>query len=108
MKTAVYCLDFMQDSPVTDSLSKGGHMKKIVILLAAMTFAVSPAIGASKKKSQEAKEADEITKQHDNTLRALRDGLPLILPSWSLPIYFGTHMDETGKKPEKTAKKKKI
>jgi hypothetical protein len=102
MKTAVYCLDFMQDSPVTDSLSKGGHMKKIVILLAAMTFAVSPAIGASKKKSQEAKEADEIAKQHDNTLRAL------ILPSWSLPIYFGTHMDETGKKPEKTAKKKKI
>ena len=38
--------------------------------------------------------------------RALRDGLPLILPSWSLPVYFGTGMDEMGKKPEKTAKSK--
>jgi len=43
-----------------------------------------------------------------NTLRALRDGLPLILPSWSLPVYFGMHMDEKDKKkPEKTATKKK-
>jgi len=42
-----------------------------------------------------------------NTLRALRDGLPLILPSWSLPVYFGMHLDEKDKKPEKTAKKKK-
>jgi len=82
-------------------------MKKFVILIAATIFAVSPAI-AAKKKSQEAKEADEIAKQHDNTLRALRDSLPLILPSWSLPVYFGTHMDETGKKPEKSAKKKKM
>ena len=52
-------------------------------------------------------EADEIAKQHDNTLRALRDGLPLILPCWSLPVYFGMHMDEKDKKPEKTATKKK-
>jgi type II secretory pathway pseudopilin PulG len=83
-------------------------MKKVVILFAAMAFAVTPAVAATKQKSKEAKEAEEIAKQHDNTLRALRDGLPLILPSWSLPVYFGTHMDETGKKPEKTAKKKKM
>jgi hypothetical protein len=83
-------------------------MKKIIILFAAMAFAVSPAVAASKQKAKEAKEAEEIAKQHDNTLRALRDGLPLVLPSWSLPIYFGTHMDETGKTAEKTAKKKKM
>jgi hypothetical protein len=85
-------------------------MKKIIILFAAMAFAVSPAVAASKskQKSKEAKEAEEIAKQHDNTLRALRDGLPLILPSWSLPVYFGTHMDETGKTAEKSAKKKKM
>ena len=81
-------------------------MKKIVILFAAAAFAVTPAFAAS-KKSKEAKEAEEIAKQHDNTLRALRDGLPLILPSWSLPVYFGMNMDETGKKTEKTAKKKR-
>jgi hypothetical protein len=85
-------------------------MKKIVILLAAAAFVVSPAMAASKqKKSQEAKEAEEIAKQHDNTLRALRDGLPLILPSWSLPVYFGTNMDQMGKKNDKggkTAKQK--
>jgi hypothetical protein len=34
--------------------------------------------------------------------RALRDALPLVLPSWSLPIYFGMHLDET-----KNEKKKK-
>ena len=78
-------------------------MKKIVILFAAMAFAVSPAVAASKQKSKEAKEAEEIAKQHDNTLRALRDGLPLVLPSWSLPVYFGTGMDKTA---EKSAKKK--
>ncbi len=82
-------------------------MKKVVILLAAAAFAVTPAVAASKQKSKEAKEAEEIAKQHDNTLRALRDGLPLILPSWSLPVYFGMNLDETGKKTEKTAKKKR-
>jgi len=52
-------------------------------------------------------ETEDIAKQHDNTLRALRDGLPLILPSWSLPVYFGAHMDEKVKEPQKTAKQKK-
>jgi hypothetical protein len=49
----------------------------------------------------------EIAKQHDNTLRALRDGLPLILPTWSLPIYFNMNKDDKSDKTEKTAKKKK-
>ena len=85
----------------------GASMKKFIVLLAFSAFIAAPATAATKQKSKQATEAEEIAKQHDNTLRALRDGLPLILPSWSLPVYFGTHMDETGKKPEKTAKKKK-
>jgi hypothetical protein len=85
----------------------GASMKSIFLLLVISAFAISPAAAASKQKSKQATEAEEIAKQHDNTLRALRDGLPLILPSWSLPVYFGMHMDEKDKKPEKTAKKKK-
>lgn len=53
-------------------------------------------------KTKQTTEADEIAKQHDNTLRAVRDALPLVLPSCSLPFYFGMHLDET-----KDAKKKK-
>ena len=78
-------------------------MKKLVLLLAAAAFAASPVAAIGKeKKSKEAKEAEEIAKQHDNTWRALRDGLPLVLPTWSLPIYFSMHQDE--KKDEKKKK----
>ena len=82
-------------------------MKKIIVLLAFSAFVAAPATAATKQKSKQATEAEEIARQHDNTLRALRDGLPLILPSWSLPVYFGMHMDGTDKRSEKTAKKKK-
>jgi hypothetical protein len=82
-------------------------MKKLVLLLVAMAFAASPAAAASKhKKSKETAEAEEIAKQHDNTRRALRDALPLVLPTWSLPVYFGMHLDET-KNETKNEKKKK-
>jgi hypothetical protein len=54
------------------------------------------------KKQKQSTEAEEIAKQHDNTRRALRDALPLVLPSWSLPFYFGMHLDDTkNKKAEK-------
>ena len=68
-------------------------MKKVALLLVA-ALVTSPAFAAKKKMTKEEIEAAEIAKQHDNTLRALRDGLPLILPSWSLPVFFGTKMDE--------------
>jgi hypothetical protein len=74
-------------------------MRKIVLLLVAAAFAASPAVAATKqKKTKQTTEAEEIAKQHDNTRRALRDALPLVLPSWSLPFYFGMHLDETKKK----------
>lgn len=94
-------------------------MKKIVMLLAAVAFAASSALAQDAKKdakpeakqeakqtaaatpkhhkrkmTKEEKEAADIAQQHDNTRRAVRDALPLVLPSWSLPIFFGTHMDD--------------
>jgi hypothetical protein len=58
--------------------------------------------GTKEKKQKQSTEAEEIAKQHDNTRRALRDALPLVLPSWSLPFYFGMHLDDTkNKKAEK-------
>jgi hypothetical protein len=76
---------------------------KLVPMLVVAAFATSPAVAATKQKTvKQTTEAEEIAKQHDNTRRALRDALPLVLPSWSLPIYFGMHLDET-----KDEKKKK-
>ena len=80
-------------------------MKKVFLLFVVAAFAVSPAMAATKqKKSKQAAEAEDIAKQHDNTLRAVRDGLPLVLPSWSLPFYFGMHMDEKTAKADKAKK----
>ena len=90
-------------------------MKKLVLLIVIAAFAASPAAAASKHKKSEqtpeakqAAEAEDIAKQHDNTLRALRDGLPLVLPSWSLPVFFGAHLDEKMKGETKTEKKKEV
>jgi hypothetical protein len=95
------------DGPAIDSteLPKGGTMKKFAILLVAAAFAATPAVAAHKKK---AKTDDTFAKQSANTARILRDGLPLVLPSWSLPIYFGTHMDQPAKTAKKSSKKKKM
>jgi hypothetical protein len=74
-----------------------------LVLLLVVAFATSPAVAATKQKTvKQTTEAEEIAKQHDNTRRALRDALPLVLPSWSLPMYFGMHLDQT-----KDEKKKK-
>ena len=76
---------------------------KLVLMLVIAAFATSPAVAATKQKTViQTTEAEDIAKQHDNTRRALRDALPLVLPSWSLPIYFGMHLDQT-----KDEKKKK-
>jgi hypothetical protein len=76
---------------------------KLVLMLVLAAFATSPAVAATKQKTvKQTAEAEEIAKQHDNTRRALRDALPLVLPTWSLPVYFGMHLDQT-----KDEKKKK-
>jgi len=78
-------------------------MKRFILLLVAAAFVASPAAAATKqKKDSQTAEVEDIAKQHDNTRRALRDALPLVLPSWSLPFYFGMNLDQT-----KDQKKKK-
>lgn len=74
-------------------------MRKIAALLVVAAFAATPAAAASKhhKRHMKAKES-VFAKQSANTMRILRDGMPLVLPSWALPVYFGTGMDKTGKK----------
>jgi hypothetical protein len=64
-------------------------MKKITLLLLVAAFAASPAAAATKKKAKK----DVAAEQASNTMHIIRDGLPLVLPSWSLPLYFGMHMD---------------
>ena len=77
-------------------------MKKLFLLLVVAVFAASPAAAATKqKKTKQATEAEQIAKQNDNTKRLVRDALPLVLPTWSLPIYFGMHLDETKNEKKK-------
>lgn len=79
-------------------------MKKLTLVLVVAIAAASPALAAtkhSKKMTKQQTEAAEIAKQNDNTRRALRDSLPLVLPSWSLPIFFGMKMDEKLKESDK-------
>ena len=83
-------------------------MKKFILLVAALAIAASPALAAKKKKmTKEEEDAAKVAEYNDNTRRALRDSLPLWLPSWAVPIYFGTHMDEKMKEGDKREKKKK-
>lgn len=83
-------------------------MKKFALAFMAVVIAAAPALAATKPKKMTKQEAEaaEIAKQHDNTRRALRDSLPLVLPSWSLPIFFGMKMDEKLKEGDKKAAKK--
>ena len=87
---------------VAVSRHMGEFMKKVVLLAAAIALAASPALAAKKRKmTKEEQENAKIAEQHDNTRRALRDSLPLWLPSWAVPIYFSTGMDQKMKEGDK-------
>jgi len=76
-------------------------MRKIAALFVAAAFVAAPAFANDKKAE---KTDDTFAKQNANTMRIMRDGLPLVLPSWSLPIFFGTHMDQKLKEGDKPHK----
>ncbi len=81
----------------------GGDMKKIALLLVLAAFAASPAAAASKKKHES--EFDQAMAQNKKNLSLFVQGLPLILPTWSLPIYFKMQ-EEDADKPKHGKRKK--
>lgn len=90
---------------------KRAGMKKFVIVLGIAAVAVAPAVAKTKaekaKEAAESTEAAQIAQQHANTLRLLREGLPLVLPSWLLPVYFNMNKDPKTDTAAKAAKTKK-
>ena len=74
-------------------------MKKFALLLAAVALAVTPAVAASKhKKAKEPTEAEKIAQQREDTKNVLVDSLPIVLPTWSLPVFFAVHKDAPPRK----------
>jgi hypothetical protein len=69
-------------------------MKRLLIALVAVAFAASPAAAAKKHaKAKQPTEAEQIAQQREYTKRVLVDSLPIVLPTWSLPIFFAIHKD---------------
>jgi hypothetical protein len=62
-------------------------MKKISLLLIVAVFAASPA-GAAPKKKSDLLTYEEAMAQNAKSWRLVQEGLPLVLPSWAIPIYF--------------------
>lgn len=80
-------------------------MKKIAVLIALAAFAATPAMAASKSKKKHESEFDKAMAQNEKNLSLVVQALPLILPTWSLPIYF--KMQEDADKSAHGKKKKK-
>jgi hypothetical protein len=74
-------------------------MKKIALLLLVAAVAASPAAADTKKKATKMT-ADNAQKSNPNdaSWRLVRDGAPLVLPWWSLPVYFNVVHKEPDKK----------
>jgi hypothetical protein len=91
-------------------------MKKLALLLALAIVAAAPTAAMAKAKKKSAKPApqvqtdpqkmtpDEAMAYNKKNLSLLVKGLPLVLPSWSLPIYFAVNKDE---EPAQAGKKHK-
>lgn len=83
-------------------------MKKISLLIAVAVFAAAPAAAASKKKPEHKNPQqmtfDEAMAYNQKNLSLVVKGLPLILPSWAMPIYFSINKDED--KPQHGKRKK--
>ena len=67
-------------------------MKKVALALLVAAVALAPAAAFAKKKRVKQVDpgyAAEHMDKNEASMRFMRDALPLVLPSWSLPIYFG-------------------
>lgn len=78
----------------------GDLMKKAVLLATIAAFAAASAAAGAKELTRE-----QAMEQNQKSWELVKQGLPLVLPTWSLPLYFGMHMDEK-LKPASTKKKR--
>ena len=81
-------------------------MKKISLLIVLAALATTPAVAASKKKAApkdpHQMTYDEAMEYNKKNLSLVVQGLPLILPSWATPIYFGlVHKEDKPKHGKK-------
>ena len=89
-------------------------MKTLALLLALAVVATAPAAMAKAKKHAKPVQQvqtdpqkmtfDEAMAYNKKNLSLIPQALPLVLPSWSLPIYFAVNKEE---EPAKAAKKKR-
>jgi glucose/arabinose dehydrogenase len=91
-------------------------MKKIALLVALAVLAAAPAaVAKTKKPAKPAQQVqtdpqkmtfDEAMEVNKKNLSLIPQGLPLILPSWSLPAYFALTKEEEPAKPARKHAKK--
>ena len=73
-------------------------MKKIAFLILVAAVAATPTVAAAKKAHKSKTITNEEALKIDKDKNAaswhfVKDALPLALPSWALPIYFGMHKE---------------
>jgi hypothetical protein len=92
-------------------------MKKLALLLALAVVATAPtaAMAKARKHAKPVQQVqtdpqkmtfDEAMAYNRKNLSLIPQGLPLVLPSWSLPMYFAINKDQEPAKPAKKHKKK--
>jgi hypothetical protein len=64
----------------------GGTMKRISLLLAFL--AIFTAVPAAAEPQQKMLTYEEAMEQNRKSLKLVKEGLPLVLPTWALPFYF--------------------
>ena len=93
-------------------------MRKVALLVALALVAAAPTAAMAKTKKKPAKPAEQVQtdpqkmtfdqamEYNKHNLSLIPKGLPLVLPSWSLPVYFYVTKDEETAKPARKNKKK--
>ena len=95
-------------------------MKKLALLVAFAVLATAPTAAMAKTKKKTVKPAeqvqtdpqkmtfDEAMDYNAHNLSLIPKGLPLVLPSWSLPVYFAATKEDEPAKPARKHKKKSM
>ena len=93
-------------------------MKNIALLVALALVAAAPTAAMAKTKKKAAKPAEQVQtdpqkmnfdqamEYNKRNLSLIPKGLPLVLPSWSLPVYFAVTKEPEPAQPAKKHAKK--